>query len=237
MTDSTVSYELRDRVAIISIDDGKANVVNHEMAAALGEALTRAEAEAGAVVVAGRPGRFSAGFDLSIMTASTESARNLLQAGADAALQMHGLKIPVVIASTGHALAMGAIFLLSADVRIGAEGNYKIGLNEVAIGMPVPRFVIDLARVTLDNARLNDAINLATVYDPAGAAVVGFYDQVVAEDAVVTTAIAHAADLAERLDADAFATTRDYLRSAGLHTMRSDLQVDLTTFTVNLPSN
>jgi enoyl-CoA hydratase len=143
--------------------------------------------------------------------------------------------MPVVIASTGHALAMGAILLMSADVRIGAEGNYKIGLNEVAIGMPVPKFAVELARTSLSNAAFTAAVNLATVYDPAGAVSAGYLDQVVADDAVLSTALAHASELAERLDADAFALTRANCRGASLDLIRSGLAADIATFVVKVP--
>lgn len=237
MTDSAVTYELRDRVALITIDDGKANAISHDITNGLHDALERARSEAGAVVLAGRPGRFSAGFDLSVMTSSPEAARNLLKAGADIAIEIHEFPIPVVIASTGHALAMGAILLMAADVRIGAEGKYKIGLNEVAIGMPVPKFAVELARTSLSNAAFTPAVNHAMVYDPAGAVLAGYLDQVVADDAVLTTAIAHAADLAERLDPHAFALTRANCRGASLELIRSGLKADIATFVVNVPES
>jgi enoyl-CoA hydratase len=235
MTDSAVTYELHDRVALITVDDGKANAISHQIAAGIHEALEQAKTEAGAVVLAGRPGRFSAGFDLSVMTSSPEAARNLLKAGADIAIEIHEFPMPVVVASTGHALAMGAILLMSADVRIGAEGNYKIGLNEVAIGMPVPKFAVELARTSLSNAAFTAAVNLATVYDPAGAVSAGYLDQIVADDAVRSTALAHASDLAERLDADAFALTRTNCRGASLDLIRSGLAADIATFVVKVP--
>lgn len=237
MTDSTVTYELKDRVALITIDDGKANAISHDIANELHSALERARSQAGAVVLAGRPGRFSAGFDLSVMTSSPEAARNLLKAGADIAIEIHEFPMPVIIASTGHALAMGAILLMAADVRIGAEGNYKIGLNEVAIGMPVPKFAVELARTSLSNAAFTAAVNHATVYDPAGAVVAGYLDQVVSDDAVITTAIAHAADLAERLDADAFRLTRANCRGASLELIRSGLASDIASFVVKVPES
>jgi enoyl-CoA hydratase len=235
MTDSAVTYELQDRVALITIDDGKANAISHPIAAGIHDALEKAKTEAGAVVLAGRPGRFSAGFDLSVMTSSPEAARNLLKAGADIAIEIHEFPMPVVIASTGHALAMGAILLMSADVRIGAEGNYKIGLNEVAIGMPVPKFAVELARTSLSNAAFTAAVNLATVYDPAGAVNAGYLDQVVADDTVLSTALAHASELAERLDAYAFALTRTNCRGASLDLIRSGLVADIATFVVKVP--
>jgi enoyl-CoA hydratase len=235
MTDSAVTYELHDRVALITIDDGKANAISHPIAAGIHDALEKAKTEAGAVVLAGRPGRFSAGFDLSVMTSSPEAARNLLKAGADIAIEIHEFPMPVVIASTGHALAMGAILLMSADVRIGAEGNYKIGLNEVAIGMPVPKFAVELARTSLSNAAFTAAVSLATVYDPAGAVNAGYLDQVVADDAVLSTALAHASELADRLDANAFALTRTNCRGASLDLIRSGLAADIATFVVKVP--
>ena len=235
MTDSAVTYELRDRVAIITIDDGKANAISHAIAEGIHEALERARTEARAVVLAGRPGRFSAGFDLSVMTSSPEAARNLLAAGAANAIEIHEFPMPVVVASTGHALAMGAILLMAADHRIGAAGTYKIGLNEVAIGMPVPRFAVELARTSLSHAAFTAAVNHATVYDPEGAVRAGYFDQIVADDAVLSTAHAHAADLAERLDPDAFAITRTNCRGASLELIRDGLAADIATFVVRAP--
>ena len=91
------------------------------------------------MAIIGRPGKFSAGFDLSVMTAGPDQARDLLRAGADLALRIYTFPIPVVLGATGHALAMGAILLMAADVRIGADGPFKVGLPEVEIGMPLPR--------------------------------------------------------------------------------------------------
>jgi len=235
MTDTSVTYELNDRVALITIDDGKANAISHDIANGIHEALEQARREAAAVVLAGRPGRFSAGFDLSVMTSSPEAARNLLKAGAEIAIEIHEFPMPVVVASTGHALAMGAILLMAADTRIGADGNYKIGLNEVAIGMPVPKFAVELARTSLSISAFTAAVNHATVYDPAGAVVAGYLDQVVADDEVISTALTHAAELAERLDPNAFALTRANCRGASLELIQSGLTNDIASFVVKIP--
>lgn len=235
MTESAVSYELQGPVAVVTIDDGKANAITHEIAAAVHDGVKRAAGEAGALVLAGREGKFSAGFHLPTMTSSDEAARGLLKAGADLALEIYEAPIPVVIACTGHALAMGGILLLSADTRIGAEGNAKIGLNEVAIGMPVPKFAVELARARLTNAAFTEAINHAHVYDPEGAVVAGYLDRVVPADEVVAAAVAHATALAEGLNAKAFAATRVNCRGAQATAMRHDLAADLTTFSVDLP--
>ena len=85
-TDSAIRYELDGNVAVVHFDDGKANVLTHAAIAALQDALSSAERdEARAVVIIGRPGKFSAGFDLSVMTAGPDQARDLLRAGAELA--------------------------------------------------------------------------------------------------------------------------------------------------------
>ena len=237
MSDSVISYELRGRVAIITIDDGKANAVTHEVAAGLRSGLERARSEAAAVVIAGRPGRFSAGFDLAVMTASPEGARELLRAGAEVAREIFEFPMPVVIAATGHALAMGAILLLAADYRIGAEGAFKIGLNEVAIGMPVPSFAVELARECLSTTAFTAAINHAQIYDPTGAVTAGYLDAAVPAEEVVDVAIAHAAELTERLRSGAFAVTRRNCRGAAAALIAAKLEEDIASFVVELPAS
>lgn len=237
MSGTVISYELRERVALITIDDGKANAVTHTLAAELREALARARTEAGAVVIAGRPGRFSAGFDLAVMTSGAEQARDLLRAGAEVALDIFEFPMPVVLAVTGHALAMGAILLLAADHRIGAEGAFKIGLNEVAIGMPVPSFAVELARECLTTTAFTTAINHAQIYDPPGAVTAGYLNAVVPADAVVDAAVAHAAELADRLRSGAFAVTRTNCRGAAATLIASRLESDIASFVVELPAD
>ncbi|MEO8602403.1 MAG: crotonase/enoyl-CoA hydratase family protein, partial [bacterium] len=141
-----VRYERRDSLALITLDDGKANALSPAVVAAANAAFDRAEAEAvSAVVLSGRAGRFSAGFDLSVMTAGLEALFSLVKSGAELALRLYLFPRPVVIACTGHALAAGAVLLCAADRRIGTAGEFKIGLNEVAIQLPLPVFALELA--------------------------------------------------------------------------------------------
>jgi enoyl-CoA hydratase len=209
------------------MDDGKANALNHEMIDALRDALRSAEGDSRALVLAGRPGRFSAGFDLSIMTAGPDAAMPLLQAGADLAIDLYLARVPVVLAVTGHALAMGAIVLMAADVRIGTEGAFKIGMNEVAIGMPVPRFATELARDRLAKTHFVPAIQHAQVYDPAGAVHAGYLDRVVAEGEALDAAVAHATTLAETLRQGAFQITRDIARGPVAEILRAGIAADM----------
>ncbi len=132
-------------VAVIDFDDGKANALSHDVVDGLRDALGTAVAgPAGAIAIVGRAGRFSAGFDLNVMR--TDGAIELMNKGADLALELFTCPKPVVFGVTGHALAMGAVLLCTPDYRVGATGDFKIGLNEVRISMPVPPFATELAR-------------------------------------------------------------------------------------------
>ncbi|MEE4146394.1 MAG: crotonase/enoyl-CoA hydratase family protein [Halieaceae bacterium] len=167
---------------LITMDDGKANALGFDMLAQLGAALDAAEQAGKPVVIAGRHGKFSAGFDLSVMGQGGEAMLDLLRAGARLSLRLLEFPTPVVLAVSGHALAMGALLLLSADYRVGVHGTYKIGLNEVAIGMTLPYFGIELARERLARTHLGPAVALAKVYDAAGALEAGYLDEAVSEE-------------------------------------------------------
>ena len=190
-----VGYELDGRLAVVTIDDGKANAITHEVLEALGEALDRAEEEAAAVLLVGRPGRFSAGFDLKVMTAGVEGMRDLVVAGARLAVRLFTVPMPVVAACTGHALARGSIILLACDARVGADGPFKVGLTEVAIGMPLPDFAVQLARYRMPPSQFDSAL-LGRTFAPVDAVAAGYLDRVVAADEVVADARREAAELA-----------------------------------------
>ncbi len=168
-----VRYELDGGCAVVTLDDGKLNTIGHGTLAALTDALRRAEEEATALVLVGGGRAFSAGFDLAVMTEGVESMQGLVRAGAEFMLELYGSPLPTVAACTGHALAGGVLMLLCCDERIGpSDRPAKIGLNEVAIGMGLPIFAVELARDRLSPQHLTPAV-LGRVYDPAGAVEAG----------------------------------------------------------------
>ncbi len=183
-----VERKLQSSYTLITMDDGKANALGFDMLAQLGAALDEAEQAAKVVVIAGRPGKFSAGFDLSVMSQGGDGMLQLLRAGAQLSRRLLNFPAPVVLAVSGHALAMGALMLLSADYRVGVHGTYKIGLNEVAIGMTLPYFGVELARARLATTHLGPAVELARIYDAAGAVEAGYLDEVVSEEDLLARA-------------------------------------------------
>ena len=233
MTDAPAlpTYAVEDGIAVLTLDDGKVNVISHGVLDAIDDALDRAEDEARALVVAGRPGgAFSAGFDLPTMTESTESMRGLVTRGAETFMRLYGYRLPTVAACTGHALAAGALLLLSLDQRVGADGKAKIGLNEVQIGMGLPIFAVEMARERLTTRELAPATTQARIYDPAGAVVAGYLDRVVASDDLLAEAKADAQRLGE-LRTGAYARTKQVLREAVIGHILETLKADMDTLT------
>jgi enoyl-CoA hydratase len=212
---SLVEFREEENYCLIRLDDGKANAISPQLAAEFNAALDKAEAAAKVVIIAGRAGKFSAGFDLSVMGQGGDPMMALLRTGAGLSLRMLRFPTPVIIACSGHALAMGALLLLSVDYRIGIEGNYKIGLNEVAIGMTLPYFGVELAQSRLATTHLNRAVMQAEVFDPAGAVEAGYLDETVAPEELLDRATAHAQQLAG-LDMPAHRATKERVR-AGLY--------------------
>ncbi|MEM7097239.1 MAG: crotonase/enoyl-CoA hydratase family protein [Pseudomonadota bacterium] len=206
-----LDYKLVGKVGVIGLDDGKANAVGHNFVDAMNEGLDRAEAEASGVLITGRPGLFSAGFDLKEFENGPEATSALVNKGAHMLLRLFRHPQPVVVACAGHAVAAGAFTLLACDVRIGAEGDFKIGLNETAIGMSLPVFGIQLASARLSKRWQTQCVVQAQMLSPEEAQNAGFLDQVVAPDALIDTALSTATTLAE-LPTPAYAFNKRALR-------------------------
>src|SRR3954451_16676130 len=220
----TVSFERDGGVAVISLDDGQANALSPDVLGALSDAFDKAETDgASAVLLHGRPGPFSAGVDLSIMTAGGEPMRALVTQGAELLLKIFTYPAPVVTACTGHALAAGALVLLVSDVRVGAEGEFKIGLNEVAIGMGLPIFAVEFARYRMPPSAFDSAL-LGEVFAPADAVRAGYLDRTSAS--VVDDALATAQRLSS-LRRGAVSISKDHARAALAQQVKDTLYADM----------
>jgi enoyl-CoA hydratase len=236
MSDATdpLTCTIEDGVAVLRLDDGKVNVISHRVIELLHAGLDQARAEATAVAIVGREGKLCAGFDLSEMTAGIERTQALVGAGGKLLMRIFAHPQPVVVAVTGHALAAGALLVLSADTRIGADGPAKIGLNETAIGMGLPEFAIELAQARLAPTHLTRATVQAEIFDPAGAVAAGYLDRVVPVDQCEAAAL----DEARRLGAlpgAAYAHTKRAIRQAQADRVSAGIDADMASITAPRP--
>jgi enoyl-CoA hydratase len=226
--DTRTTYELADGVATITMDDGKVNAMSTPMLQEIDAAFRRAEADRAAVLLIGRPGIFSAGFDLKVfMSGSAADILAQLRAGAELAARILGFPRPVVTACTGHAYPMGAFLMLAADLRYGAEGPYRIGMNEVAIGLTPPRFAIEIARQRLTAVAFNRLPVTGELIGPTEAAAAGFLDHVVAASELRAVAGEAARRLAG-LDPRSHAATKRQVRAHAVQALRAAIDDELT---------
>ena len=226
MSSDVLNYTLDGTTAVVRMDDGKANALSDVMIDGLIASLARAEKEASAIVLAGREGRFCAGFDLKVMMSGPDNAKALLRRGSDLLMKLYGVSLPLVIACGGHALAGGALVLLTGDVRVGAAGAFRIGLTEVSIGMPVPVLAMELARDRITTPELGRATLEGTIYGPEDAARVGYLDAVVPAAEVLARAMAEATRLSA-LSRTAYTATKTRLRGKTIAHILATLEDDM----------
>ena len=224
-----VRYEMRDGIARIAMDDGKLNVMSPAMLQDIAAAFDRAATDGvPALLASGRPGIFSAGFDLKVLAANEpEASLGMVRAGAELALQILSHPLPVVTAIAGHAYPMGAFLTLASDIRIGGAGPYRIGLNEVAIGIPAPGFALELARQRLTPAALNRTAVTGSMFGFDEAVAAGFLDELVPESELPARADAVARALAG-IHLPSHAVVKRRLRQGAVDAIRAAIDTELT---------
>lgn len=226
-----VSYRVEDEIAIVGMDDGKVNVLSLRMLMELNGAFDQAQAEKRVVVLTGREGVFSGGFDLAVLRSGRYEALEMLRAGFELAERILAFPTPVVMAVSGHAIAMGLFLALSGDYRIGVEGQYKLTANEVAIGLTLPRAAVEILRDRVSPTHFNRVATLAETFSPHDGIVAGMLDRVVAPSELRETALATAVMLAG-LDLDAHQATKLRARQDTLLDLRAATEADFVDFRV-----
>ncbi len=202
----TVTVERRQGVVTAVIDDGKANALTFGTIAELRSAVSASVDENSPLIVAGRNGYFSAGFDLEVIrSGDRDLASSLADEGFLLFREMLSAPVPVLAACTGHALAAGALLLLAADLRIGQPGTYQVGLNETRIGIALPQVAVDMARCRLSTNRLAAATLFASVVTPDLACDFGYLDRI--DEHPMAAALAAAIDIGS-VELRAFAKTK-----------------------------
>lgn len=217
-----MNYELRDNIALLTFDDGKANVVSHSFIDDMNSGLDRAEGEAAAVVITGREGMFSGGFDLEEFAKGPEAAQALVARGFEMLTRLYSHPQPLLVACSGHAVAAGAFILLAADTRVGAEGSFKLTLPETALGMTFPPVLQELVSARISIRHKTRVLLQSELYDPAGAIDAGFLDEVASPGEVLDTTLERAQKLAQ-LPGDIYGQNKRDLRASSLAVMRESL--------------
>lgn len=220
-----VIYSLQNGVATLTLNNGKVNAVSPDLIADFNRALDQAEQDRAIVIVTGRPGILSGGYDLKVMMSGPQQAMDLVTAGSTLARRMLAHPFPVIVACPGHAVAKGAFLLLSADYRIGVDGPFNIGLNEVRIGMTMHHVGIALARDRLSTPVFQRSVINAEMFNPQGALAAGFLDRVESADQLLPAANEVAEQL-KTLNMSAHKNTKLKVRKELLDALDSAIAVD-----------
>jgi enoyl-CoA hydratase len=224
-----LSYRFQDGVATITMDDGKVNVMSTAMLRDLDAAFSRAEEDRAIIVLrSGRKGIFSAGFDLKVFAANdTQGSLEMVTAGAELALRLLTYPFPTIGLMEGHAFPMGTFLLLACDMRLGVRGPFRMGLNEVAIGIAPPGFAIELARSRVQPAYLSRTVTLGEMFEPQEAVVAGFLDKAIAATDV-EPGLADLLVMARGLHGPSHTLAKRRLRRATCAAMREAIEQELT---------
>jgi enoyl-CoA hydratase len=225
----TVTYEFSDGTAYVSLDDGKANVMSVPFFVRMGEALDRAERDnVRFLVFRGRPGMFSGGLDVRLLpTLSPAELGRLAREFARTMLRVFTFPAPTVAALTGHAIAGGAILALACDRRFAVDGPFRLQINEVAIGIPVPSWMLLIAASAVPPQHHAEAILHAHVYDPRAAAARGIVDAVIDPNEDLMSVIAQSCSDLMALAPTAYRETKRRMRAADVARVLTLLEDEL----------
>ncbi|MGZ9739878.1 crotonase/enoyl-CoA hydratase family protein [Pseudomonas sp. GNP012] len=213
-----ISYHLEDGIATLTLSNGKVNAISPDVIAEFNAALDQAVTDRAVVIITGQPGILSGGYDLKVMTAGPREAVALVTSGSTLARRLLSHPFPVIVACPGHAVAKGAFLLLSADYRIGVDGPFSIGLNEVQIGMTMHHAGIEIARDRLNKVALQRSVVNGEMFSPQGAVAAGFLDVVVSAEELQGTALVAARQL-KKINMTAHKNTKLKVRKALLEAL------------------
>jgi len=220
---AAMNYDKNNNIVTLTFDDGKANVVGPEFLTNINACLDRAEAEkAGAVILCGREGMFSGGFDLAEFQKGPEAGLAMVQRGFELLIRLYSFPLPLVAACTGHGVAMGAFIIMACDTRIGCQGKFKMSLPETAIGMQLPPLLVELATSRISIRHITRVVLQSVAYAPTAAVDAGFIDEVVEEDQLMARAM-EAAEQLSQLPQAQYAENKLSVRARHLQVMKDSL--------------
>lgn len=221
-----IEFTLEDKIATITLNNGKVNAFSHQLITDVNDALDQAEQDNAVVIITGSPGILSGGYDLKVMTSGPEAATALVTEGSKLSRRLLAFPTPVIVACSGHAMAKGAFILLSADVRLGAVGDFKIGLNEVNIGMTMHYAGLEIAKARLPDSYFNRSVLCAEIFSPEDAVTAGFLDKVVPAEQLMAHAVGYAKHFNENMKMTAHKGTKLKARKAYLERLDQAIEAD-----------
>ena len=226
-----VTYSLENGIAQITMDDGKANSMNWIFFEEMGKSMDQAANDGAKVlVIAGRPGFFSGGLDLKLLpTLSASEMRDFATKFARTMLRVFSFPIPTIAASTGHAVAGGAMLTFACDRRFAIDGPYRIQMNETSIGIALPSWMFLIARSAIPIRWQNEALLHAKAYNPKEAFERGILDTVAQDTASLKTQVETSASELINLNLPAYKTSKDNLRKAEIKHVIELLKEELST--------
>ena len=197
MADSIATLSKENDISIIKLDDGKANAFSYDMLSQVNELLTKVPRDSGALVITGREGLFSGGFDLkTLATGDMEKITKMVQLGYRLLLELFSFDRPIVAAVSGHSIALGLFVTCSADYRIAIDGKYVCQANEVRNNMDIPTQIMEIIRARVNKKYFYSAVYHSDAYSVQDSIEVGYIDEVVSEDQFMERVMEKAKELA-----------------------------------------
>jgi enoyl-CoA hydratase len=197
MADPIATLSKEGDISIIKLDDGKANAFSHDMLSQVNELLAKVPRDSGALVIIGREGLFSGGFDLkTLATGDMEKITKMVQLGYRLLLELFSFDRPIVAAVSGHSIALGLFVTCSADYRIAIDGKYVCQANEVRNNMDIPTQIMEILKARVNKKYFYPAVYHSDAFSVQDSIEVGYIDEVVPEDQFMARVIEKAKELA-----------------------------------------
>ncbi len=197
MSDRIATLTSKDDISIITLDDGKANVFSPKMIQDVNECLDKVPTESGAIIITGREGMFSAGFDLKIISAGDiQATMDMTLCGFKLLSRIFSFPRPILAACSGHGIALGTFLLCCCDYRVGVKGDFMIGANEMRTNMVIPIPILELISHRVSASHKYRAILGAEMYSIESGLEAGLIDEIVDPENLMETAMLKAKDLA-----------------------------------------
>ena len=218
MSSGSIHIERVSQIAVLRIDRPPANAIDLNLAGEFADLLEAIETDDGisAVVITGTGSCFSAGLDLKLVPSyDREQQQEMVMRVNRLFGGIYALPVPTIAAVNGHSIAGGVILMLACDYRVGAEGDYKIGLAEARVGVPFPVAAMAIVQSELSHPVARRMVLTARNSTPREAMSMGVLDDLHPSDRLLTRAIETAQEMAT-LPRTVYGRIKRNLRAAAL---------------------